>query len=225
MNEKKKMKVDIREFLSYGQVKDRIVYRLINTERNRELLNSIPHMEFMDLSIIFKCIVKRNEPGNFFLQVHNSHMKLWGVSVDELYKAAEGNTPKIEGYDIRNMAGALCDILKSENPKEFIDEGCISEFIHDMPLYVLSNKSCMEGSACMLYPDLLRDFANALGSSFYIIPSSIHELLLLPMAECEDSGEIRNIIREINDTQVQPEEILSYSLYCYDREYDKIFIC
>ena len=74
----------------------------------------------------------------------------------------------------------------------------------------------------MLYPDLIQDFADAIDSSFYIIPSSIHELLLLPAEHDEESREIKSMIREINDTQVSEEEILSYSLYFYDREKGKI---
>ena len=89
-------------------------------------------------------------------------------------------------------------------------------------MYVLSNKSRVEGAACMLYPNLIQDFAEAIQSSFYIIPSSIHELLLLPTKHFEESQEVTSMIQEINDTQVSVEEILSYSLYLYDREEQKI---
>lgn len=74
----------------------------------------------------------------------------------------------------------------------------------------------------MIYPDLIKDFAEALGSSLYIIPSSIHELLLLPVTNANESQDIKNMIREINDTQVKMEEILSYSLYLFDKEKEKI---
>ena len=74
----------------------------------------------------------------------------------------------------------------------------------------------------MLYPNLISNFSDAVRSSLYIIPSSIHELLLLPVEDDKDSEEIKGMIREINDTQVQPEEILSYSLYYYNRKERKI---
>lgn len=77
----------------------------------------------------------------------------------------------------------------------------------------------------MLYPGLIREFADRTGSSLFIIPSSVHELLLLPVEDMKETEEIRSMIREINDTQVQPDEILSYSLYCYDREEGRIYIC
>lgn len=74
----------------------------------------------------------------------------------------------------------------------------------------------------MLYPDLMKDFSDTIGSSFYIIPSSVHECLLLPPKEDVQGGEIRNMIKEINDTQVSIEERLSYSLYYYDKDEGRI---
>ena len=70
----------------------------------------------------------------------------------------------------------------------------------------------------LIFNSSLRDFSDREGSSFYIIPSSIHELLLLPVEDDSDSAEIKDMIKDVNDTQVSEEEILSYSLYYYDRE-------
>ena len=73
-------------------------------------------------------------------------------------------------------------------------------------------------------PELLKDLATAIGSGMYIIPSSIHEVILVPSVNCDDGESIRQMIREVNDTQVEMEEILSYSLYYYDKEEDKVLI-
>lgn len=101
-------------------------------------------------------------------------------------------------------------------------DDCTEEISDCIPMFVLSNKSRLEGAACMLYPDVLHDFAERTGSSFYIIPSSIHELLLLSAGHNDESGNIRSMIREVNDTQVSREEILSYSVYFFDKEQDKV---
>lgn len=214
--------VDMRYFLNYESVKQSVVYKLINTEKNKELLEDIPHIEFLDLSIVFQCMIAQEELGTASILIHNVHLKLWDVSVEKLYQAAKENTQRLQEYEIKTMADVLCEIMEAENPEEFDDEDYRAELSDSVPMYVLSNKSRVEGAACMLYPNLIRDFADAIGSSFYIIPSSIHELLLLPIGYDEESGEIKSMIREINDTQVSTEEILSYSLYFYDREEGKI---
>lgn len=89
-------------------------------------------------------------------------------------------------------------------------------------MFVFSNQYKVEGASCILYPNVLHDFADTINSSFYIIPSSIHEVLLLPTKTTKESASILSMIQEINDTQVSVEEILSYSLYFYDKRTDKV---
>lgn len=214
--------VDMRYFLSYESVKERIIYKLVNTEKNKELLEDVPHIEFLDLSIIFQCLVSQEDLGRASILIHNVHLKLWEVSVDALYQAAKENTQQLQGYEIKGITEVLQEIMCAEEVENIVDEDCMSAFSGSVPMYVLSNKNRVEGAACMLYPNLIQDFAKAIQSSFYIIPSSIHELLLLPTEHLEESQEIKHMIREINDTQVSVEEILSYSLYLYDKEEQRI---
>lgn len=214
--------VDMRYFMNYACVKEHIVYKLVNTEKNKELLEDIPHVEFLDLSVVFQCLVAKECFGTASILIHNAHIKPWDIPVMELFRAAKDNTQRILGYEIKGINDAIYEIMQEDEQEGFCFDGCIAEFADSVPMYVLSNKSRVEGAACMIYPDLIKDFAEALGSSLYIIPSSIHELLLLPVTNANESQDIKNMIREINDTQVKMEEILSYSLYLFDKEKEKI---
>ena len=218
------MQADIRKFLSYGSVRENAVYKPISTKKNRELLEDIPHMEFMDLSIVFQCIISLEETGVASILIHNVHMKLWGVAAEDLYAAAKENTGRLLPYEIKSMAEVLYEIREPENPGQAGHDGYGAGSADSVPMYVLSNRNRVEGAACMLYPGLIRGFAEKAGNSLYIIPSSVHELLLIPTENPEEYAEIRSMIREINDTQVSEEEILSYSLYYYDREEGKIIM-
>lgn len=211
-------KLDMRYFLNYESVKSRIAFKLINTQKNKELLKDIPHMEFLDLSIVFQFLISDENIGAASILIHNAHAKLWGVDERELYKRAMQNTPKLLQYELKNMRDVIGDILHSEINQYHEDD--YNEYMEELgrciPMYVLSNKNRTDGAACMLYPDLIGDFSKAMGSDLYIIPSSIHELLLLPAGDDDESGYIRDIIREVNETQLLEEEILSDSLYIYD---------
>ena len=90
-----------------------------------------------------------------------------------------------------------------EEGTEESDEYYMLEMSDSVPMYVLTNKQKVNGASCMLYPDLIRQFSDRIGKNLFIIPSSVHELLLF-------------------DTQVRVEEILSYSLYFYDRQTGEI---
>ena len=218
------MQADMRKFLSYDRVRGTIVYKLVSTGKNRELLEDIPHLDLMDLSIIFQCLVSPEGSEMATILVHNVHVKLWDVTTEELYAAAEENTRKLLPYEIKSMTEVLCEIMREEDPEDADSADFAEEFSDSVPMYVLSNKNRVEGAACMLYPGLIRDLADKFGKSFYIIPSSVHEVLILPTEDTEECAEIKSMIREINDTQVSPEEILSYSLYYYDREEGKIIM-
>ena len=215
--------VDMRQLLDYGRVEENIVYKLINTERNRELLEDVPHTEFLDLSAVYQCMIENEEFGKASVLIHNAHMKMWGVSREELHAAAEGNTQKLQGYEIKAMSDLICEMMARQED-EGPGTGICDSGSEGSGMYVLSSRSRVDGAACMLYPGLMRDFADALGSSVYIIPSSVHELLLMPAGDPEEAAEIKGIIKDVNDTQLLQEEVLSYSLYRYDREKGEISI-
>lgn len=212
----KNINVDMRRFLRYEDVEKKIVYKLVNTGRNCELLEDIPHINFLDLSVIFQCMLLGAPGGTASILIHNAHMKLWDVTVDDLIKAAKENTPHIMGSELKTMEDVMCEIMSEELPEDFDYDAVRAGMADSVPMYVLSNRYRVDGAACVLYPMLLSDICRALKSSFYIIPSSIHEVLVLPADNTDTGAEILAMIKEINDTQVKPEEILSYSLYYYD---------
>ena len=201
--------IDMRYLFDYESVKKQVVLKLINTEKNRELLSDVPHLEFLDLSIVFQVLISDEAIGSASVLIHNAHTKLWGVDQNELYKHAVKNTPRLLEYEIKSMNDVISEIMKSDNGIE----DCSGE----THMYVLSNSRKTDGAACMLYPELIGDFAKASDSDLYIIPSSIHELLLLPAWSVEDEEELKNIIKEVNETQLLAEEVLSDSLYFYDK--------
>ncbi len=226
---KKRHTVNMRYLLDYGNVRSRIVYKLVNTEKNREALEDLPHKAFLDLSIVFQCTVEHKGIGSAYILIHNAHVKLWGVSVEELYRAATENTPRLRGYELKSMEKIVREIMQRQKAGgQFDGDGLTENIGCGIPMYVLSNVQRTEGAACILYPNFLKDFAEAIGGGFYIIPSSIHEVLILPAGITDDAKEcdgIREMIREVNDTQVLEEEILSYSLYYYDVEEDEVRVC
>lgn len=200
--------INMDYFLDYESVKHRIVYRLINTEMNSALLEDIPHVPFHDLSIVFDYLVPQQSMGSASILIHNKFMKIWDIGTEELYKAASINTPFLRKCVLKSMN----EVIKS----------ITGTAVFDIPMYVLSNTSETQGAACILYPGLLRDFARASQSDLFIIPSSVHECLILPDADPADGWQIKEIIREINETGLSAEEVLSDNLYIYEQCTDKL---
>lgn len=193
-------------------VKERIVFRLASMELNREYLKDIPHFPCLDLAVTFHCLLESEELGNASIAIHDSHLEMWGISREELYATAMENTPKLLPPVIQSLSEVIKEITG-------IQEGAGE--MHP-PMYVLSNQKKIFGSACILYKGVLGEFADRLGTDLHILPSSCHEVLLIPAAGKMDTRELDEMVRAVNMTQLSPEEILSDHVYRFDRETGKV---
>lgn len=220
--EKNKVKrsIDMKSFMDFEQIKGKIIFKLVNTKRNEELLSDVPHISFLDLSIVFQCLITGDMFDNATILIHNAHLKLWGISTNELYEIAKHNAPKLQQMEIRNMKDVLCQLTFEEN-EDMINE---DEINGETPMYVLSNKMRVYGAACILYDDILKDFASALDKDIFILPSSIHEVILLPVTGDEDYDGLKQMVKEVNETQVEPEEVLSDSVYYFEKKTGQIYV-
>lgn len=211
--------VDMAFFKNFEQVKDRICYKLINVRYNEALLEQIPHVPFLDLAICFYYAYQGEELGDGSILIYNSHMKMWHTSTADLMKLAEKNTPEFFPWELCSMEEVIHGIMKeqtAETGEGLLDEAEEEQFLTDMPMKVLSNVKKLQGAACILYPELLGQIADEIGKNLYILPSSIHEVILLPDNGKSNGGELQALIREVNHTQLEPQEILSDNLYYYN---------
>lgn len=218
---------DASFFTDFEQVKSRVVYKLIHRERNRELLEDIPYIPYLDLAIVFYCIIYREEYGNATVLVHNAHKDMWHVTTEQLYEHATKNTPVLLPYFIKPLEEIMEERFERMMPEYGTDalENTMDKVKSDsdqLAMYVLSNKEKLFGAAAMLYPDLLKNFAIACGKDFYILPSSIHEVILVPEFESSDLESLSEMVREINGISVAKEEVLSDHAYYYDREMEQV---
>lgn len=211
-------RVDMEFFRDFEKVMDGIVYRLVNREKNRELLEEIPHVDFLDLAICFYYSYEHPELGDGMILIRNAHMAMWGTSHRELMRLAERNTPRLLPSQFSSMENSLRGILDEEQLVEIRE----MQWETGKYLYVLTNTKHIHGAAVILYPGLLAETARRLGRSFYILPSSIHEVILLPDDGLSSGKELHEMIAEINESQLREEEVLSDYAYRYDAAAGKV---
>ena len=210
-----KKAIDMDFFRSFEDVRDRICYRLIGKERNEGLLEEIPYLDFLDLAICFYYAYHSDILGDGTILIYNSHMELWETCIAELFGLAKRNTARLFPWTCASMEEVLREMEGQDAGPE--DTAVQDASLQEMPLRILSNTRRTHGAACMLYPGVLESLASKEGHDLYILPSSVHEVILLPDIGVPSAEELRKIIKEVNDTQVAPEEVLSYSLYRYRR--------
>lgn len=199
--------IDMDFFRDFQKVRDRICYRLIRRQDNEPLLEDLPYVDFLDLAICFYYAYSDSRLGEGAILIHNSHMQLWNVKVQDLMRCAEKNTPGLFPGRVSSMNEILREVME-------IDQ--IPETGRQIPMSVLTNDRRLHGAACILYPEMLATLARKKQKGFYILPSSVHEVILLDRTEEESTSELRRMIFEINRSHVAPEEVLSDNLYYYN---------
>lgn len=202
--------VDISFFTDYEKIRERLFHKLINYEANKELLKLVPHRRFLDLAVVPYCLINNQAVGSASILVHHTHMNMWGIDETELMQEAERNTRETLGYEIVALRELLEEMMPEEEDKEIPGE--------EIKMYVLSNLTKLHGAVCMTYEDVLVKFAEQLNSDLYILPSSIHEVLLVPAADNYRADRLTEMVREVNSTQVETEDMLSNHAYLFKKE-------
>ena len=211
---------DMKELLDFKNLSDKVAFKLIQREKNQKLLKEVPYFEFLDLAVVFYLILDENIGGQMTALIHNSHMEPWGVEKEVLYRLAKRNTPILLPLKIKTMKEIMHDILKGHIEELGIDE-MVDDFLGLDPerpsLYVLSNIKQINGAGCILYDGSLKDFAASQNSDVIILPSSLHEVILVPDKGDLDYEELQNMVGQINESEVPEEDVLSNRIYKYSR--------
>lgn len=223
------MSLDIVNIYDFNAVKDDIILRLVNYERNRELLKTCPHKRFLDLAITFRFVASMDVLGVSSSLIRNEEFEVWNMDVEDLYQIAMFNTMREFPWQMDSLANIIVDSLQKkvseEMAKEFEEEiAMLEQTKNGVNLFVLSNDTGVNGASCILYDSVLKNFAKVQESNLFILPSSVHEVMLVPEDSETDPEFLENLVREANQSSVGLIDLLSDHIYYYDREKDKLFI-
>lgn len=204
--------VKIPNLQEFENIRGRVIYRLVNYEKNKEILEDCPHIRLYDLAVTFRWVARIDDVGVSTSLITNKQVKEWGVSVNDLVLAARQNTPRLFPAQIIDMEEMLA--------------GMVSFILYPsaIPMYILTNEQELNGASALLYGDILKDFANKKGADMYILPSSIHEVIMIPADRIDDPKKLSSMVHEANTTVVSTGDVLSDSVYYYDRKKDQILV-
>lgn len=213
---------DVKQFKEFEKIKEKIVYRIVNKEKNEALLRDSPYLEFLDLAVV-PYVAFFMEDGNIgAILIKQEHLELWNVSEETVLNIAGENTPRFLPPRISKMEDTLRELFAMNHLEQ---EQGVTQFLADMeensekiPMYVLTNQRNWYGAACMLYQGVVEMFAQQIQKDVYLLPSSVHEVLLVPVTEELCPEELTDMVQEINSTQIPVEEVLSNHVYKYSIE-------
>lgn len=229
--------LDLSDFLDYEKAQKKIAFKLVNYNQNRDMLKNMPHRRVLDLAIVYYYVVD-NAPfnGRGSIKIDNSHLEEWGITEEQLYKNAMETTPVLLPASIVPISECMKDMVyrsircaqnKNEQLSKLLMMLLLSEELENensISMYVIKNQLCLNGAGCILYENVLKGFAETMGDDLYILPSSIHETIVIPVSDNQVPEFLREMVREINHTNVVVEERLADNVYIYKRSTDTIEI-
>lgn len=218
---------DIDFLKDYEIARDKLFCKVINSKRNAKLLKSVPYVECMDLAIVFFIAINIGEqPGTILLR--NNYIEGWDVELGTIYKDALANTINRKKSIVFSMEDVLADMLKEKGD---MDSSCLADILKDISehdgrsaMFVLTNSEKWFGAACILDEETLRAFSDRIESDYYILPSSVHELILIPFNENISVNALKEMVNEVNVTQVSDEDYLSDTVYKFSRSLGKVVV-
>lgn len=205
---------ELTSICDFSCVKDRLYVQLVNRHSNKELLQNIPHSLFLDdFAVIVRCTVDLTAEGNASFLVQNNHLKMWQIKQEALISHAIQNTRKLFGVNLAPMEIFM---------QKLCPEMAVCNDFPKPPLWVMTNNRKLAGAATAMFDDVLRDFAREHGN-FYVIFSSVHEILLVLTPDNSDIDAITKMNQEVNATQVAEDEILGTKAYYYCKDSGFVF--
>jgi len=208
----------------FDRVRSSIVMRAVNYEKNIDQLRNCPYLRRLDLALTFHVYIQGGGDLVGICLVTDDLLELWGTSCDELYELAAANMKRL-WEPVLEPLDTLIESLTEEMPGYGEEKPVPAAHDPDAPeLYMLSNDIRTNGAVVMFYTDCLNDFAMQRDSDIYILPSSIHEVLLLPQKDGISARYLRSIVEDVNSSVVSDEEILSGHVYRYLKDEGRIVI-
>lgn len=195
------------DYTDIDKVKDKIIFELVNYEKNEKRLLDRPYIKIMDLAVIFAFVATDLERDFGVVHITNEIAKQFGLTRDEIWEFAKVNTPKLLKADIMPMSSFVYD-EKADNEE----------------MYIICNRKKTSGAGVILYDRILEELSSELESDLYILPSSVHETIVIRADKNKDVYALQEMVKNINNTVVSAEDILSDKVYCYYRNSKKLEI-
>ena len=189
--------------------KKSLFVKLVNTERNESLVEQSISKEFLDLSAVVRVVLKMDKEGMASMALSKGDAEILGMTEEEIYAAALANTLRLFPPKLMNLGRYVEMSIGGKLP--FGED--------EVTTYILTNQKEVDGAIYFMSPEVVGAIAEALEDDLYILPCSVNEVLLVRASELEDGvDELKEMVRDVNETVVSEKDILSYSVYYYDKE-------
>ena len=201
----------------YSQMKEKLAMEVVSAERNAELLETVPHKNIEDMAVVYRIVLDSSDEGRSSILITNKMLDSYGISAEQLHNDAMQIAPEIRPAVIKGMSEVMAEMMGAEQAEML---GLAHS--QDEPMLVATVPDKTQGAGILAYENFMDQAAERVGGDFFILPSSIHEILIVKDDGNFDRAALEQMVKEVNATTVSPEDKLTDSVYHYDSK-DRIF--
>ncbi|MCP1110898.1 DUF5688 family protein [Ohessyouella blattaphilus] len=212
--------------MDYDKIKDRLAVQLVSIDHNKERLKDLLYKPlgngFAFTYSIIQNVISGNDARLYITRAMatNHHYDLQSLSVDALEATAK-RSPAVFA-DMESIMEEMTGEREKDSLPELSDDLSFGD--NTEPMFVLSNPERVHGATCLYYPEAQEQIARAIGDSFYVLPSSVHEQIIVPEGKALSPEDLKQMVKEVNDSQLSPDELLSYDVLHYDKNSKELTI-
>lgn len=222
-NAKPQQEFELGKLQSFEVAKDSIFPKLVNAEMNAENLTHMPHKMMDDLAVTYAVMMHQDEGGRASVAITNDMLETFGINEDKLHEVALSNMDTLTPSKFESFRDVVAATMIEQMTEVFGgDREAATEMVNEMlgstpaDMYIVTNEEGINGAVNMLDEKLMNDIAEKIGEDFKVIPSSVHECLIVPESAGMEIDELKEMVSSVNQDAVSPQERLSDNVYCYD---------
>ena len=198
-------------------MKDKLSVEVISADTNKKLLENVPHDKIEDLAVVYRFVLESDRNERSSILITNAMLNQMGVTPEQLREDALVNSPEIRPVIIKGMN----DIMREMMGSEAYEMMGMPEDVNEK-MYVATVVDMNSGAGVLAYQNFMDQAAEKLGGDFFVLPSSIHEVIILPKSTMFNKEELMAMVRDVNTEGVSKDEVLSYTVYEYDRNTEEL---
>lgn len=214
------------EDMEFEEVKSRLTLKLLDVRNNLSYMNGKPYIDVGNgLALIAVINCERSITSEWAISVTNDLLDIMDVDKETLLTEAMKNTQELEPAELVSLTEFFMRTVQmGERSTNLLEEEMPDEIRESNGAYCLSNRSKCQGAAALFYPGVMDRISEVISSGYYVIPSSIHELIIVPDNSRVKAEDLACLLDEGNRSVVEREDILSYNIFHYDRDKSQLRI-
>lgn len=208
-------KQEIMNMMDFDSLREKLMVQIVPVKGNEEMLCTVPHIQKEDLALVYRFMHCTSQKEVFSALITNDLMESYQISAEELHEQAMANAVEKFPATIRSMQDIISEISKTR-PDLVVEK----REERKLKMYVATCNHGINGASCIFYPGFLKQAAKQLGGDLFILPCSIHEVILIVDTDEVDYRRLEEMVQEANEAVIQPKDRLSDFVYHYDAKED-----